>query len=1752
MLSAPFRLRPTVCFILMALPALARAQTAPTALPTNGSVASGAVTLQQDAATLRVNQASDKAIVNWDTFNIGRDASVQFVQPGAGSTILNRVLSGPSDIAGKLTSNGRVYLVNPNGVLFGASARVDVGSLVVAAGSVSDSSFLAGAPQVATSGRVANAGSIATVDGGSVVLAGAGVANSGSITAPHGAITLAAGDAVRVNLSSDGLIQAQVTLAAPHAVVANSGALDSAGGSIALAASGTAGGAGGLVIDSGIVRAGAVRTDGGTVSLIGGSVEASGSIDTSSAQGRAGNVSIFGDLHAGSVRFDASVDARGAAGGGTVETSAARVQAGSKARVNTLAANGRHGTWLIDPQDFTIGDGDGDDISGADLSRNLDQGNVTIQSAAGARSGAGDIHVNARVSWESDTTLTLSAQNAILFASSTIYYPFDPNLGAPANLTAYGDNAGLALNFGTRYALGANKITLGGLTPKVTMNGTPFTVINEYSPDALAITARLNLGGNYVLTGDIDASDTASDNNGQGWLPLGTATAPFSGQLHGFGHVIGNLAINRSTPDVGLIGALTGTVRDLGLVDPDIVGGAQTGALVGSVRSANASILNSWVAGGSVRSSAGFTTTGGLVGALRHGPVDPAHAVIDSSYTSGVDVSGNAEGVGLVGQISTYGAAGIRNSFYNASDELYAGSAFSAGAILGDQFHAWLAGGRKLDIADYAASLPYDARTDSYGLGTVQGLRDLLGFANAGVKVRLTGDLDLGQDAGLFLPTFNGQLDGGNYTISNLGTAPGSRISYVGLVGVNTGAIRNLKLANVRINGWAAGGVAGGNLGTIENVSVSGEVNGTNSVGGLVGFQVANGVLLDSASTASVTGETSLGGAIGDFDSGIMRNTHYNADAVTINGSTAVLSMGGLRGAQYNDWVANGRKLAIASYGAVLPRDAASGAYLVSNLAGLNAMLGFVDDPALGFRVSADIDLASAPGLFLPYLMGTLDGNGHRISNLNLISPQQQYLGLVGVNYGTVRNLGVSDAAVNGLYDIGALVGRNQTGGRIETSFSSGQVLAQRSSGGGLVGTNFGSIGNSHSSANVAGDAGRGGGLVGTNSGSIMNSLATGSVGTGGGLVGQGGGAITNSFWNLDSGSTTSAGGAGKTSAELQSVATYTGWDFARTWRMAGATPSLRTFTAGQYDLVIDTLDLRRVYGDGAVAAQDLSLSFTGFQGGDTQAQLNGQLAYSGDAIGAVNAGSYGVLAGGLGSTKYDIVWLPGTVTIDKAPLVLSADNKSKVYGDADPALTFSVSGLRYADTAGVLAGVALNAPQGAAAGAGTHAIAIEGGAAANYMVTTRTPGLLSVARRPLLLSADNKTLPLDGSPVELTYSATGFAYTDTIDLVDAGFAIEGIGPGALPLPGKSYPLVLVDADAGPNYAVTTVNGIVTVEANPGTPVPTQSLMLAPANVNVPRVPDAAAAGSVALTASIAGGATPQRKELFLQAGDAITRDPGIGSLKTCGEAELVDCIAKPRMAFQAQVSEDTGAAAPSMHIKRKLALVIGNNDYHSPLSRLEGAGRDAGAVAGLLRQQGYEVEQLTDANRSSMIASLNRLIRTSEPDDSVLVFYAGHGYIHPGSSVGYWIPTDANVDDPRGWLSNIDIARFLANMPARQLLLVSDSCFSGALTREGIAEQQRAGMSRNAILMRRSVVALSSGGEEVVADSALDGHSPFTYHLLRQLGEAKGEIPARDMLLSIRDKVSKSSEGQVPSYGIIMSSGHASGGEYLLNPKTN
>ncbi len=167
------------------------------ALPTGGQVAAGAASITQSANRMDINQSTQKAILNWQSFNIGADAQVNFAQPSASAVALNRVLSSdPSAIYGKLNSNGQVFLLNPNGVLFGAGARVDVGGLVASTMKIDDADFMAGNYKFSGgSGAVINQGSLTAAQGGYIALLSPEVRNEGVISASLGTVLLEIGRA---------------------------------------------------------------------------------------------------------------------------------------------------------------------------------------------------------------------------------------------------------------------------------------------------------------------------------------------------------------------------------------------------------------------------------------------------------------------------------------------------------------------------------------------------------------------------------------------------------------------------------------------------------------------------------------------------------------------------------------------------------------------------------------------------------------------------------------------------------------------------------------------------------------------------------------------------------------------------------------------------------------------------------------------------------------------------------------------------------------------------------------------------------------------------------------------------------------------------------------------------------------------------------------------------------------------------------------------------------------------------------------------------------------------------------------------------------------------------------------------------------------------------------------------------------------------------------------------------------------------
>jgi filamentous hemagglutinin family protein len=360
------------------------------ALPQDGNVVAGHARIDASAGSLTINQSSQNVALNWQSFNIGTTEAVRFVQPNSSSVALNRVIGAdPSSILGSLSANGKVFLVNPNGILFGKGASVNVGGLVASTRNISDSDFMAGKYSFAGSsnGGVLNQGSI-HADGGYVALLGANVSNEGTINARLGMVALAAGNAMTLDVAGDGLLNVTVEQGAVNALVNNGGLIQADGGQVLL----TAQAAGNLlqtvVNNTGIIQAQTLENHNGVIKLLGDMQD--------------GTVNAGGTL-------DASAPDRG--NGGSIETSAAHVKVADNTRVVTQAAHGLTGSWLIDPVDYTIA-ASGGDITGAALSSNLASTDITILSTSGGAGSSGNVNVNDTVAWSANQ-LTLNAQNNI-------------------------------------------------------------------------------------------------------------------------------------------------------------------------------------------------------------------------------------------------------------------------------------------------------------------------------------------------------------------------------------------------------------------------------------------------------------------------------------------------------------------------------------------------------------------------------------------------------------------------------------------------------------------------------------------------------------------------------------------------------------------------------------------------------------------------------------------------------------------------------------------------------------------------------------------------------------------------------------------------------------------------------------------------------------------------------------------------------------------------------------------------------------------------------------------------------------------------------------------------------------------------------------------------------------------------------------------------------------------------------------------
>jgi hypothetical protein len=247
---------------------------------------------------------------------------------------------------------------------------------------------------------------------------------------------------------------------------------------------------------------------------------------------------------------------------------------------------------------------------------------------------------------------------------------------------------------------------------------------------------------------------------------------------------------------------------------------------------------------------------------------------------------------------------------------------------------------------------------------------------------------------------------------------------------------------------------------------------------------------------------------------------------------------------------------------------------------------------------------------------------------------------------------------------------------------------------------------------------------------------------------------------------------------------------------------------------------------------------------------------------------------------------------------------------------------------------------------------------------------------------------------------------------------------------------------------------------------------------------------------------------------------------------------------FQVSATDNSSAVSNGNYY----ALVIGIDDYPAPLPKLKTAVADAQAIADVLKKRyGFQVKTLLDhdATRANIIDAIHHYRNTLGPNDNLLIYYAGHGYADHEAEKAYWLPVDADSSDSANRIISDDLTTDIKVLPARHVLLISDSCYSGDLLRDVDAPAPSQGEQGllNRMLRSRSRTLMASGSDEPVSDKGANGHSVFANAVLNALtGVTTSQFTAEDLFHDwvLQQVVGKSQ--QRPQYSIIPDSNNGDG----------
>ncbi len=1385
----PYRRAPAPRILAAAL-ALAFSQAWPAwALPEGNTTAHGVVEVgRPDASRMVIRQASDKAIVNWQGFSIGAGEQVRIEQPGAGSAILNRVTGASrSEIQGRLDANGKVFLINRNGVVFGETAAVNVGSLVASTLDIDNDDFVADRLRFrALEGPAAveNAGSISVADRGTVALMGGRVANNGTIRAQLGTVAMAAGEEMTLDLAGDGLSRLTVTRATLDALVANGGAVIADGGQVLLSARALAEVSSRVVNQTGVVRARGLSERGGRIVLDGGDsgvTEVSGVLDASAPQagGSGGEVQVLG--HHVAVSGAAALDASGAAGGGAVLVGG-DYQGRNPAVRNAKAAY--VGPRASVKADATVAGTGGKVVAGSDEATRAHGSFSARGGPAGGDGGVvetsgGFLDVSgARVSatapagkagqWLLDPTdlriVAGDANDNIEEEAGPVFFP----VGSPASIGAIVISN--ALNQGTSVVVRTGTADVEGEAGDITMErdteqalapailytggGRVSLTLEAHRDIRIEPGARIEAVGAGSLDVDLSADTAAAETGGVRILGAIIDTNGGALRIYGQGDADNGYASGRED-EVDLAGVrIEDSTIDTGAGDISIRGSGEGGregvSLQGVIEESGAYSNTIEAPGGTVRIYGVGEIGGAGVQSSRTGILGGRGVLIDgtSAADDGVRLSEsrveatlgavNIIGLGEGNEVVSHGV--------NVLDSTISG--FAGVDLRGENTHD--DDGVKLErsvIESKAGSvgifgkslLAYGVYVPASSQQSPAGNSEI--FGASGVEIRGESSFD----AAVNLYRTSIASGGGDVTIAgSSGSEIGVRLSYGPLDAEET-SVRS-------------------GTGRLE---ITGDTTATSGLGLALGNVVLGGG--DETQLGDIILRARNGGATDSIE------LHYFDDGITepasiLTAGSLVLVPGGLNGGDpvRADAVPIGVGTSTGNGFEIEPRDLAAIEDVASVVFGSDTHTGQISTSASGLMLNADLTLQNEGDGSSGINFGGLEVSGHTLILASTGPLVQATGGSIVADALLVR---ATDAANIDLTKYANSVGTLAVDPPASFAFvNDGPVVI-----GPLSGPGYSTTSGTVQVLAAADSSAYGDFFVQTINGSLTlgQSITTLDANSNITLVADGrffaapGAELTpgtGGRWQVWASTWGTAADLGDLADDASRFYGCSFSDGCVTGVTLPATGNLMVFE-GQPTLSIFARDASLTYGD-AIPELGYDPAVDGLVNGDLAADvLSGALGTT--AVQGSPVGDYTIdnSSGGLVSPAgYLLDVSEGSLTIDPASLLVTVDPVSRLYGAANPAFSAAVSGFVLGDTlANATTGTLALATQATERSAvGRYAVTASGLSAGNYLIE-------SASSNAQALSIDPATLLVTVDPVSRLYGAANPAFSATV----SGFLFE-------------------------------------------------------------------------------------------------------------------------------------------------------------------------------------------------------------------------------------------------------------------------------------------------------------------------------------------------------------------------------------------